>query len=103
MNEAWAILGNRDKRQLYDDGGDPEEIGQGRGGGGFPGGGQGFPAGDMQDIFSFMMGGGGRGGSGFGGGSRGGRGRGQGQNPFGGMNFGDMGGQPGQGFTFRFG
>ena len=87
-----AVLGDREKRHQYDEGGDPEEILQGRAGGM-----GGHNMGDMQDIFQMFMGGG-MGGMGGGmGGRRGGRG---GGDPFAGM--GGMGGGS-QGFTFRFG
>ena len=82
VNEAMNVLGDRDKRHAYDEGGDPEEILQGRSG---MGGGA-ANMGDMSDIFQMFMGGGG---GGFPGGARRGpRGRGAGQNPFEGMNFG---------------
>lgn len=83
VNEAMNVLGDREKRHAYDEGGDPEEILQGRSGMG----GGGANMGDMSDIFQMFMGGGG--GGGFPGGARRGpRGRGAGQNPFEGMNFG---------------
>lgn len=90
VNEAMNVLGDRDKRHAYDEGGDPEEILQGRSGMG----GGGANMADMSDIFSMFMGGGGGGGmGGMGGQRRGPRGRGAGgQNPFEGMNFGQ---QPG--------
>lgn len=91
VNEAMNVLGDRDKRHAYDEGGDPEEILQGRSG---MGGGANMA--DMSDIFQMFMGGGGMGGGmggGFPGGARrGGRGRGGGGNPFEGMNFGQQAG-----------
>ena len=52
VNEAMNVLGDRDKRHAYDEGGDPEEILQGRSGHG----GGGANMADMSDIFSMFMG-----------------------------------------------
>ena len=56
VGEAYAILSDAQKRQMYDDGADLEEINQGGGGGGMGGM-------NPNDIFSMFMGGG-RGGGG---------------------------------------
>lgn len=89
ISEAFDILSNEDKRQVYDDygieaargnapaggaGGNPFGGGASFGGGGFPGGGHGFSQNDAFNIFS-QMGGFGMGGGdefgGFGGGAHG--------------------------------
>jgi len=93
INEAMGVLGDKDKREKYDQGFDLEDINSGRADmGGFGGmGGM-----DPNDIFSMFMG------SGMGGGGRG-RGGGRGGGGMGGFpGFSGMGGQPG-GFTFKFG
>ena len=91
INEAMGVLGDKDKRDKYDQGFDLEDINSGRADAGGMGGMGGM---DPNDIFSMFMGGGGGGGRGRGG--RGGGGAG------GFPGFGGMGGQPG-GFTFKFG
>ena len=91
INEAMGVLGDKDKRDKYDQGFDLEDINSGRADAGGMGGMGGM---DPNDIFSMFMGGGGGGGRGRGG--RGGGGAG------GVPGFGGMGGQPG-GFTFKFG
>ena len=60
VGEAYAVLSDPKKRDLYDQGLDLEEIEQGGGGGGFHGGG--MPGGmDPNDIFRMFFGGGGGG------------------------------------------
>jgi len=57
VNEAMAVLGDRDKRDKYDNGYDIEDINSGRAdhghGGGMPGG---FGGMDPNDLFSMFMG-----------------------------------------------
>lgn len=72
VNEAKQVLLDKDKRHLYDEGHDLEDINSGKAGGG--GGGMGGL--DPNDIFRMFMGGGGGGGMG-GQQSRPGRGGGQ--------------------------
>lgn len=107
ISEAFDILSNEDKRQIYDDygldaargnapaggaGGNPfAGAGHGGGGGGFHFGGNGFSQADAFNIFSQMGGfgmnddfGGSFGGGGFGGGMPGGFGGGFGGQQFGG-------------------
>lgn len=88
VNEAMGVLGDKDKRDKYEQGFDLEDINSGKADmGGFGGGGM-----DPNDLFSMFMGGGGMGGGGHGRGGRQGHSHGF---PSGG------GGQPG--FSFRFG
>ena len=91
VNEAMAILGDRDKRDKYDNGFDIEDINSGRAE--HAGGMHGM---DPNDLFSMFMGAG----MGGPGGMGGGRGRGGPHGFPGGFSQGG-GGQ--QGFTFRFG
>jgi len=101
VNEANAVLTDRNKRDKYDQGFDLEDINSGRADmGGFGGGGGGFGGMDPNDIFSMFMGSGGMGGMGGPGGMGGGRGRGRGGGA-GGFpgGFTTSGGQP---FTFTF-
>ena len=78
VNEANAVLTDRNKRDKYDQGFDLEDINSGRADmGGFPGGAGGFGGVDPSDIFSMFMGSGGMG-MGGPGGMGGGRGRGRG-------------------------
>lgn len=86
INEAKAVLTDREKRDQYDQGFDLDEINSGKAGGGMGGGMGGM---DPHDLFSMFMGGGGGGMGGMGG--RSGRSGGGGAS-----------GAP-PGFTFRFG
>ena len=89
VNEAMAVLGDRDKRDKYDNGFDIEDINSGRADHGFPGGAGGFGGMDPNDLFSMFMG------SQMGGGMGGHPGMGRGRSG------GGPGGHPG--FTFKFG
>ncbi|MBW3658156.1 MAG: molecular chaperone DnaJ [Actinobacteria bacterium] len=73
VGEAYAILGDEEKRREYDEIRKLAATGGGFGGGGF--GGAGFEDGDLGDVLRTIFGqaGGGRGGSPFGGGFGGGR------------------------------
>jgi len=90
IQEAKAVLTDREKRDLYDQGHDLDDINSGKAGHGFGGGGMGGM--DPNDLMNMFMGGGFGGmGGGMGGGGR------PGGFPGGG------GGGGNQGFTFRFG
>ena len=70
VNEAMNVLGDKDKRDKYEQGFDLEDINSGRADHGMGGmGGM-----DPSDLFSMFMGGGGMGGMGGGGRGRGSRG-----------------------------
>ena len=99
INEAMNVLGDKEKRDKYDQGFDLEDINSGRADMGNFGGGA-FGGMDPNDLFSMFMGGG-MGGGGMGGGMRGGRGNRRGGFPGGG--FTTMGGNGGNTFTFSFG
>lgn len=85
VNEAIYVLSDKEKRQAYDAGGDPEEILQGKSG--TDGGDSDIS--DISEIIKKYQGGGL--GGGFAGGAGRSRGNGDGQNQYGGMNFGQNG------------
>ena len=92
VNEAMNVLGDKDKRDKYEQGFDLEDINSGRADHGMGGmGGM-----DPSDLFSMFMGGGGMGGMG----GMGGGGRGRGSR--GGFPPGFGGGGGGQNFQFHF-
>ena len=64
VQEAFAILADKEKRQQYDRFGHAGEQGNPFGGGGFPGGGAGGAGIDMEDLMNMFGGMGGRGGRG---------------------------------------
>lgn len=88
INEASAVLLDKNKRDKYDQGYDLEDINSGKADMGGFGGGGGMGGMDPNDIFSMFMGGGGMGGRRAGGGG-------------GGFPHSHAGAN--QGFTFRFG
>ena len=92
VNEAMAVLGDRDKRDKYDNGFDLEDINSGRAGHGDMGG---FGGMDPNDLFSMFMG------AQMGGGMPGGH-PGAGRGRSGGMGGHGMGGGH-PGFSFKFG
>jgi DnaJ family protein C protein 7 len=95
VNEAMAVLGDRDKRDKYDNGYDLEDINSGRADHGAGGG---FGGMDPNDLFSMFMG------SQMGGGGMPGGHPGMGRGRSGGMGGGGMGGHGAPpGFTFKFG